>query len=330
METTGFDVITGGLPLFDPALRIRSLRDLIKELVDDMEPGEFRSRREVEEGILRPVLSRLGWDFEDPGAVVAGFETGSGTVDWALCLPDGDPRILVGIDSPPDPDEGEREHPFDDRTIPAIQLAISEDGGLWTLHFGTGRGSIRNREFARFDIARDPNKRVAEILDTFLARHAIKSGEAFRQAERDYGEKRFPAEALAAWRRSLLGPELLERFLVEMKEATGVFPSRARAEGFVRGQVDGRTWAADPPDPRPARRVAAGDRVWVYDFAAREIVTHVVVGGDPDWEAGEVSRDSPIGHALLGTREGETREVHAPDRDSRPVRVVLIRRRNPG
>ena len=326
VDTSGFDDAAGGLPLFKRSLRIQALCERIEEVREHMAPGTLRTSAEVVERILKPLFTQLGWDFADPHTVVPGFETEPGIVDFALCHPPGDARILLKIGAVPDTGPGEATHPFHDRTIQALQLAVSVDGREWTFHFGPGRGSIRNREFARFDIVRDPEKQVAGALDGYLAFHAVKSGEAFRQAEGDYSEERFPAEALAAWRRALLGSEVMDRFLKEMTEATGVPPHRDRAEGFIRGQVDSIRWPADPPEPKPARRVGLGDRVWVYDFAAREIVMHFVVGSDPDWEAGEVSRDSAIGHALLGAREGEEREVGVPGQEPRRVRIVLIRR----
>ena len=322
------DAMNGDLPLFQREWRIQDLSELVEELEKDMEQGKFRTRREVVDGILKPLFAQLGWDFADADRVVRRFETATGSVDFALCLPDGDPRVLVSIDPRPDPD-GEDAHPFDDLAIPAIQLSVSEDGRLWRLHCGAGRGSVRNREFARFEIVSDPARMVAEILETFLAHHAIKSGEALREAARDYGAKRFPAEALAAWRRSLLAEEAVERFLAEMKKATGVLPDLARAEAFVHGQVDAVPWPADPPDPTPSRRVALGDRVWFHDFASGEIVTKVVVGGEADFERGEVTRDSSVGHALLGAREGEEREMRVPGEAPKAVRIVLIRGRDP-
>ena len=85
---------------------------------------------------------------------------------------------------------------------------------------------------------------------------------------------------------------------------------------------------------RPIHRIRSppagsrqGDTVWVYDFTSREIVVRVVVDSDPDWEKGEVSRDSPVGVALLGGQEGEEREVRLPDREPRRARIVLIRSR---
>jgi len=317
----------GGLPLFDRQWRIESLARRLRELAGDFEHGNFKARRDIEEGVLLPLLRHLGWDVEEPRVVVPGFETPGGVVDFALGHPPGHPRILVRIGAPPGSVDAPGDHPFRDCSIPAIQLAVSEDGRRWRFHFPAGRGSIRNREFARFDIVGDASEDVAEAFDTYLSFHAVKPGEAFRDAERKYRDRRFPAEAHGAWRRSVAGREVLRRFLRELQEAVGVPADRRRALGFVRGQLSSIRWPPDPPDPKPARRVAVGDRVWVYDFKSREIIVRMVVGSEPDWDEGEVSRDSAIGHALLGAREGEEREIRLPGREPMHLRIVLIRKR---
>ena len=169
-----------------------------------------------------------------------------------------------------------------------------------------------------------PEADALAVLRRCLAFHAVRLGEAFRQARREYVRIRFPAEALRAWRRVLSGEEVVERFSREMEEATGVALDREQAQRFVSGQVGVIRWPADPPDPEPVRRVKAGDRVRIYDPGSREIVAWVVAGRDPDFGKGEVSRGSPYGNAVLGAREGEEREVRLPGQERRPVRVVLI------
>ncbi len=324
-EPRPLDDPAGGLPLFDRQWRIESLAGRLREKAGDFERGNFRARRDIEEGVLLPLLRHLGWNVEDRSVVVPGFEAPGGMVDFVLCHPPGHPRILVGIGALPGSVDAPGNHPFRDCSIPAIQLAVSEDGRRWRFHFPAGRGSIRNREFARFDIVDDASEDVAEALDTYLSFHAVKAGEAFRQAELDYRDRRFPAEAHGAWRRSVAGREVIRRFLREMEETIGVPANRRRALGFVRGQLSSIRWPPDPPDPKPARRVEVGDRVWVYDFESREIIVRMVVGSEPDWDKGEVSRDSAVGHALLGAREGEEREVPLPRREPMHVRIVLIR-----
>ena len=56
----------------------------------------------------------------------------------------------------------------------------------------------------------------------------------------------------------------------------------------------------------------------------------MVVGREPDFGKGEVSRDSPYGVALLGSREGEARELRLPGQERRPFRIVLIGSRTTG
>ena len=313
-----------GLPLFDRRLRVEALAARLREVRGDFEQGNVAVPRGVADFVLFPVLRRLGWDTGEPSVVVPGFETGAGAVDFALCHPHGDPRILVTIGTLPESAGAAGAHPFDDCSIQALQVAVSEDGRAWRFHFPAGRGRIHNREFARFDIVDDEDENVAEVLDAYLSFHGTRSGEAFGDAARDYGEKRFAAEAHGAWRRALAGPEVLDRFMREMEEAMGVPADRDRAEMFVSGQVGAIRWPADPPDAKPARRVGVGDRVHVYNFESRQIDTWVVVGGEPDWDNGEVSRNSPVGRALFSAREGEERELGLPDREPQRIRIVLI------
>ena len=315
---------TDELPLFARQLRIESLAERIGELAAGFEDGDFPNRDDVANGVLLPVLLHLGWDIGDAGVVTPGFETSASAIDFALCHPPGEPRVLVSIGTGSGAADDPGDHPFEDTSVRALQLTVTEDGRSWAFHFPAGRGSMRNRRFARVDIAADPSEDAADILDTYLSFHAVTSGDALQVAARDYGELRFPAESHGAWSRALNGRELRRRFLRELEEAVGVPADGDRAQAFILGQLGSVEWPADPPDPEPARRVQVGDRVYVYDFESREIVVRVVVGGDPDWDRGEVSRESVFGHALLGAREGEVRDVRLPGRQRSRMRIVLI------
>ena len=318
------DTTDGQMDIFDPALRRDALARELREGYARLKKRGAPASSAIRDGIVLPVLGHLGWNVGAAGSVVlTGFETAAGAVDLALCDPPGEPKVLVTIGAIPETGEGATvAHPFSDCALRAVQLAVSEDARVWSLHFPAGRGGIRNREFARVEM--DPEADAVALLRPYLAFHAVRSGEAFRQAGQDYGRMRFPAEALGAWRRALSGKEVIERFSREMEEATGVPPDREEAEHFVSGQVSVVRWPAEPPDPEPARRVKVGDRVWVYEPAARQIGERVVVARDPDFGKGEVSRDSAYGAALLGAREGEERELGLPGQEPRPVRILLI------
>ena len=314
---------SGGLgPLFDPWLRIKDLAEHLREAsANRQRPNTLV---DLEGEIVLPLLDRLGWDVEDRGVVKPGLELTTSVIDFALCVPPGTPKVLIKIGRLAGNPDAATADPFDDCTLPAMQLAVSEDARIWRLHFPAGRGKTRNREFARFELVPESAEDMAQAFDRYLAFHSVQSGEAWREAERVYGQKRFVAEAHRAWRHSLQGQEVLERFEREMQEAIGVPVNGERARRFVRGRIASIPWPPDPPDPNPVRQVAVGDKVWVYDSASHEIVERRVVDGDPDTEVGEVTRDSPFGDALIGAHEGEERLLHLPDQASRAVRIILI------
>lgn len=309
-------------PLFDPLLRIEDLAEHLREASANRERPE--TLVDLGGEIVLPLLDRLGWDVEDRSVVKPGFQLSTGVIDFALCVPPGNPQVLVKIGGLPGNRDPTTASPFDDCTLPAIQLAISEDARIWRLHFPAGRGKPRNREFARFELVPESAEGMAQAFDRFLARSSVESGEAWRDAKQVYGQKRFVAEAHRALRHSLQGEELLQRFEREMEEAIGVTVDGERAKRFVQGRIASIPWPPDPADPSPVRQVAVGDKVWVFDSGSREIVERRVVDGDPDVERGEVSRDSPFGDALIGAQEGEETPLLLPGQASRPLRIILI------
>lgn len=328
----GPDDATFGLPLFRPALRLDALADRIRAAAARIERGDFSSGGsdgDAGAAVVLPLFEQLGWDLADATLVVPRFRTRAGVVDYALCSPAGTPRVLVNIGPLPPRRRGggasaREAHPFDDPRLRALQLAISGDGREWRFHFPAGSTRLDKREFARADLVGDKASAVAEVLDTYVNFFALRAGWAFRVAEGEYRQGAFPAHAPQAWRRALAGSEVLDRFLAEMMDASGVSADPNEAEAFVRRQVETLPWAPSPPDAAPFRRVAVGDKVWVYDLASDDLECYYPVAGDPDFERNEVTAESPLGRALLGAREGEMRETQLPDGTDWTVRVVLV------
>ena len=328
----GPDDATFGLPLFRPALRLDALADRIRAAAARIERGDFSSGGsdgDAGAAVVLPLFEQLGWDLADATLVVPRFGTRAGVVDYALCHPAGTPRVLVNIGPLPPRRRGggasaREAHPFDDPRLRALQLAISGDGREWRFHFPAGSTRLDKREFARADLVGDKASAVAEVLDTYVNFFALRAGWAFRVAEGEYRQGAFPAHAPRAWRRALAGSEVLDRFLAEMMDASGVSADPNEAEAFVRRQVEALPWTPSPPDAAPFRRVAVGDKVWVYDLASDDLECYYPVAGDPDFERNEVTAESPLGRALLGAREGEMRETQLPDGTDWVVRVVLV------
>lgn len=81
---------------------------------------------------------------------------------------------------------------------------------------------------------------------------------------------------------------------------------------------------AEIVEPQPDGEVEIGERVTVIDLESGETSDYRVVGaGESDPTIGEISRESPIGAALLGRRVGDVVEADAPG-GSRRLEVVEL------
>jgi transcription elongation factor GreA len=88
--------------------------------------------------------------------------------------------------------------------------------------------------------------------------------------------------------------------------------------------LEERLVGAEIVGPRPDGEVDLGERVTVVDLESGETTDYRVVGtGESDPTAGEVSRESPIGSALLGRRVGDVVEADAP-RGRRRFEIVEL------
>ncbi|HEU5362243.1 MAG TPA: GreA/GreB family elongation factor, partial [Gaiellaceae bacterium] len=77
--------------------------------------------------------------------------------------------------------------------------------------------------------------------------------------------------------------------------------------------LEERLFGAEIADPPRDGEVDLGERVTVLDLESGATGDYRVVGtGESDPTIGEVSRDSPIGAALLGRRVGDVVEAEAP------------------
>ena len=59
------------------------MKDLILELVERLERGDFKNESEISRGIVLKILNALGWDTFDTNIVMSEYTIGNGRVDFA-------------------------------------------------------------------------------------------------------------------------------------------------------------------------------------------------------------------------------------------------------
>ena len=219
------------------------LASVIEALAQRISGGGFRSEADISQGVVKPVLHELEWPIFDVEVVAPEFKIGSRNVDYALCHPAGKPAVLLEVKALGKADgRGERQL-FEYCFHQGVPIAVLTDGRRWSLFFPAGQGSYEERRFAQIDLVEDDWDDSATALRRYLSFVAVRSGEARRQADRDYEAARSQEEAASeyasVWKKLLSRPEalLLDRFSEEVEAATGVRPDQERAAAFIRNQI---------------------------------------------------------------------------------------------
>jgi transcription elongation factor GreA len=170
--------------------------------------------------------------------------------------------------------------------------------------------------------ARFPHPRIGEQSD--VAHDVVLTPEGKERLERELEQLRGGGRQEIAERlRHAL--EIGGRELAENAEYLAAKEAQARLEQRI-ASIEARLEAASV-----AKRLARGGtidigaHVRVRDQDARKAEEYDIVGsGEGDPAAGRVSRESPIGSALLGHREGDVVEIKTPA-GVRRLKILAVR-----
>lgn len=221
----------------------RTLISTIENLKRRIEAGDFRSEADISQGIVGLILDKLGWPFHDIRVVAPQFRIGKRKVDYALCHPPGKPSVLLEVKDLGKADGKGEQQLFEYCYHEGVPFAVLTDGQTWSFFLPAGQGNYKERQFARINLVDDDPGESAKTLTRYLHADDVRSGEAWERARRDYQEarrKRVAASKYATvWRKLLTGPEslLLDLFLEEVKQATGIQPDPNHAAKFIREQA---------------------------------------------------------------------------------------------
>lgn len=234
------------------------LKSTIEDLGRRIGAGSFRSEAEISQGVVKRVLHELEWPVFDVQVVAPEFKIGTRKVDYALCQPPGKPSVLVEVKDLGKADGRGQKQLFEYCFHQGVPIAVLTDGRKWSFFFPSGQGSYEERRFAYLDLIDDDSGHTAKTLERYLDVNHVRSGEARRRAEGDYDAARRQKEAASnyasVWTRLLAGPDplLLDLFLEEVTNETGVRPDPEGAAEFIRDQAG--TTGASRRKSKPTRK----------------------------------------------------------------------------
>ena len=183
------------------------------------------------QGIVLPILARLGWDRDNVREVVPEFPVGTGKVDY--CLKIGQKKAVFievkRVSEPlenPDHQEQLLEYAFRD----GVEIAALTNGLVWWLYLPLTKGSWEQRKFFTIDIQQQEIQAAARHFTDFLGRQEVATGRAHERAQSILASKekeRVVRETIPlGWDRLCEGPDegLLELFSAKVESLCGHRP----------------------------------------------------------------------------------------------------------
>jgi hypothetical protein len=217
-----------------------SLEATVGDITARLRQGKFPNEQAISQGIVLRVFQELGWDTWDTNVVWPEFQTGEGRADFALCHPPSKPIVFTEVKQPGKAEEAVRqalEYAFH----VGVPFVLLTDGRTWSFYLPAEQGSYEDRRVYKLDLYERPPAEAAEILNRYLARARVESGEALEVARKEYRSRNRRSQARAAipeaWRELVeKGDELLVEMLMNAVESkTGVRPEADDVAEFLVG-----------------------------------------------------------------------------------------------
>ena len=221
---------------------------VVRDIVDDLNKGEFRTETHVRRGIVDPLLQTLGWPVFKPHVVNREYAVEEGRVDYALC-PRKKPLVFIEAKKFGGVTDAGRRQLFRYGAAHGVPLAVLTDGREWHFYLPLRQGTLAERRLPPINLSSDATE-VCERLRRYLEYRAVTSGENIEAATRDLEQVQFERACESVWRRLVAGSEdtFLAMFLEAIADEAGIAPPRAKVAEWLRRRAATKP---DPPTPPP-------------------------------------------------------------------------------
>lgn len=248
--------------------------EIIKELGEIQKAiriGQFPSEAAISRGVVMRLLNALGWPVFDPTIVWPEYPLESTRVDYALCNPPNKAMLIIEVKAIGKADISDPqllEYAFKS----GVPMAILTDGQEWHFYLPSGQGSFEERRFYKLDILERDTKESSERLTKYLSFDRVKSGDALRSAQDDYGsarKTRIMKETIPqAWQRLIEERDslLIDLLSEKVADLCGYNPDPDLIDDFLSNQVIIRQIEPKPKEqPRSPKTHEPGGIYYIFE-----------------------------------------------------------------
>ena len=173
-----------------------SLREALEDVHRKLITSVYQKEEHVRLSLVARVAQAVGWDIWNPAEVNTEFVTTPDEdrtkVDMALFAIPTYPSVLIEIKA-----VGKMEGNLTvietqvrdyNRNITA-PFSVITDGKIWRFYYVKGEGTFGQKLFDKLDLSTENEFKLAQILESYLSKTEIKSGNAEAEARKRLSEE---------------------------------------------------------------------------------------------------------------------------------------------
>lgn len=202
------------------------LEETLVHVIQNIKSGYIRDKETVRQGIVLPILHALEWNVWSPHIVHPHYPTEDGRVDYALCANPGIPDVFIEIKL--DYAENNMHETSIHTSHTSAPLIVLTDGKTWSFRLSKENGKPSSKEFYKLNILTAASSEVIRILERYLHYSQVRSGQALKNARRDYHSTRKKSLILRAWQELVETGDnmLIELIAITAEKKSGIKPNR--------------------------------------------------------------------------------------------------------
>lgn len=141
----------------------------------------FNTEEATRQGIILPILSKLGWNIFNVREVVPEYSVGNGRIDYCLKIGEKNMVFIEVKKINEELDKHEKqilEYSFHH----GVEMAVLTNGILWWLYLPLISGAWQQRKYLTIDIKQQETSLAAKHFREFLSRENIEKGMSLTRA----------------------------------------------------------------------------------------------------------------------------------------------------
>ena len=161
------------------------METLLGNITQRLRGDAFPNEQFISQGIVLPVLQKLHWPVFETNFVHPEYATGEGRVDFALCDPPQRPKVFIEVKKLGGAEAGVKQalsYAFQ----AGVPFVVLTDGRTWSFYLPAEEGTYEERRVFKLDLIERSPHEAAEVLQRYLDRGRVGSGEVLTYARKEY------------------------------------------------------------------------------------------------------------------------------------------------